>query len=96
MNISICIQRESQQGCESQSALRGTKQVRKKKEGEDRGGGNITARSAPSAPSWDSDRLEAAHVPPSLSERPVPSAKVLIKPTCFFGIKERDADVEPN
>lgn len=57
---------------------------------------NITAHSAPSAPSQDSDRLQGAHVPPSLSERPVLSAEVLIKPTRFFGIKERKADVELN
>lgn len=93
MNISICIQRESQQGCESQSASQGTKEARKKKEDER---DNITVHSAPSAPSQDSDRLQAAHVPPSLSERPVLSAEVLIKSTRFFGIKERKADVELN
>lgn len=64
--------------------------MRKKKEEDDRGGDNITA------PSQSSDRLEAAHVAPSLSERPVPSAEVFVKPTCFFRIKERKADVEPN
>lgn len=70
--------------------------MRKKTEGEDRGGDNITAHSAPFAPSQDSDRFKAAHVAPLLSEHPVLSAEVFIKPTCFFGIKERNADVEPN
>lgn len=95
LNISIWTQRESQQARESQSASGGTKQIGKKEEEEDKGD-NIAPHSVPSASCWDSERFETAHVPPSLSECPVPSAEILIKPTCFFGIKERNADVELN